>query len=604
MIRDTRSGSKSFRFKDDSVTDVTGKSVALNKQSYLKKYGPGVPAWDQHYIYSYSEIYKASPAQRNFYLLFKINFLNGVYFDLEGNNNYAFILLFDFFDEYETHKSQIDIQKHLLKLGYMYPETRSYTESFITKKRQERNLADEQPRFAPKKLMRLPKILQDLPWHLGNAYKDLLKLNKEEVSLLNKLWNPDNAFWKIRQTGPEIIKLFLTTIESLKEKYAEEGTDLDVQFHAISVLISKYHYRYRPGSNNYKLSIESTTTDIYSTIFKLCENVVRDHYDHKRRINTNLIYANSVIIQELETRVLSKVREIIAEKSEFISLPTDATEKELNAQSPNRWKSRFKKLTDRYASSPKRFFDDVLRLAKLNERNPEIQEIYYDASRFISAFDRETALKLYVYYLYCDLKTVNTESLRLSKTVQKKLFENKEQLHNFERLISELIIDKDLDKAIAEVQYVYKQRRKQIKLDSKTIESVINKHSGTVDLLNDYLRDEYEDDNNYLESQQINDEEIRIDITQKSEEPQFLQKDKQVVFTPTQLALLDLFLKNNYALWESDLEAFAKSKGVFKNQLIDSLNEATYELFDDILIEEEEGIYLLNANYYHRLFAI
>lgn len=34
-----------------------------------------------------------------------------------------------------------------------------------------------------------------------------------------------------------------------------------------------------------------------------------------------------------------------------------------------------------------------------------------------------------------------------------------------------------------------------------------------------------------------------------------------------------------------EIEEFVKSKGVLKNQLIESINESCYELLDDVLIE-------------------
>jgi hypothetical protein len=51
------------------------------------------------------------------------------------------------------------------------------------------------------------------------------------------------------------------------------------------------------------------------------------------------------------------------------------------------------------------------------------------------------------------------------------------------------------------------------------------------------------------------------------------------------------------------LETFAKSKGVFKNQLIESINEICYEILDDVLIEEEDEFYTINPDYYQKLLV-
>ena len=54
---------------------------------------------------------------------------------------------------------------------------------------------------------------------------------------------------------------------------------------------------------------------------------------------------------------------------------------------------------------------------------------------------------------------------------------------------------------------------------------------------------------------------------------------------------------------QTEFEAFAKSKGVFKNQLIESINDICFERLDDVLIEEDEEYYTVNQYYYHKLLA-
>jgi TerB-C domain len=65
--------------------------------------------------------------------------------------------------------------------------------------------------------------------------------------------------------------------------------------------------------------------------------------------------------------------------------------------------------------------------------------------------------------------------------------------------------------------------------------------------------------------------------------------------------VLEIFFENNLSISLSDLEVFAKSKGFFKNQLIESINETCYAILDDILIEEDENFYTIDENYYQKL---
>jgi hypothetical protein len=64
---------------------------------------------------------------------------------------------------------------------------------------------------------------------------------------------------------------------------------------------------------------------------------------------------------------------------------------------------------------------------------------------------------------------------------------------------------------------------------------------------------------------------------------------------------LELFSKSNFSIPQSELEIFAKSKGIFKNQLIESINETCYDFLDDVLIEEEDDYYTINTNYFQRI---
>jgi hypothetical protein len=43
------------------------------------------------------------------------------------------------------------------------------------------------------------------------------------------------------------------------------------------------------------------------------------------------------------------------------------------------------------------------------------------------------------------------------------------------------------------------------------------------------------------------------------------------------------------------------ARRVFKNQLIDSINEVCFAVLDDILIEEEEEYYLINKDHYQKI---
>ena len=587
--------------QDDSIIDVTGDSYRINANSDLKKYSSGVPYWAHHYVCSYSEINSATVEQRFFYGIFKNSFLNGEYLDLDGNSNYAFILLFDLLSEYENHKDIPKLEKQLQELGQCYSKTKSYGISFLIQKMEAKGDSEGVSRLRIEERYGYQNNTDYDYWRLGSKYKTKLKLNDEDVKLLNKLWYPSNNFCSVEYCCVEILKLYISVIAELKASYLAEGTSIEDQFLAVADLIARIHFKYKNGSQNYKYCIETTTNEFYSHIFKHCENAVREYYGHKRKINTDTYYTTADAKTEFETKIISKVSSLLPVLISKVSLPDEATDIELNSQNTNRWKIKFEDLTTNYNDKSKEFVDSIVTLGKLNKKNPSIENIFFEASKFIAKYDNGSALFLYVHYLYHDLKSATFDNKQLTKTIQKSLFKTNEQLHDFEIIVSELIKDKDLEKALKNVSKIYEVKRKKIQLDSTSIKEVQQQHSGTVELLNEYLKDDFEDENNTIKSQEINNEEIEIEITQKSENTVDSAFLSSLSFSPLHLSALELFIKSNFSVPQSEIEVFAKSKGIFKNQLIESINETCYDLLDDVLIEEEDDYYTINTNYFKRI---
>lgn len=589
--------------KDNSIIDVTGESfeiVQTDGEVGLNQSEIRVPFWEHHYVYSFSEINGATKEQKEFYIYLKNQFLNKIYVDLEDNTNYAFVLLFDLLREYDSYQNIIKLENQLHLLGQFYPKTKSYAVSFLTRKMEARG--DDEGVARLNNEYQYGYNYYDY-WSFGNNYKTKLNLTDDEVKLLNRLYSPNNNFCNIEFCCLEIIKLYLSTIKQLLGKCVEEETNFDEHIAAVADLVARKQFRYRLNSQNYKYCIESTPNEIYSNIFKHCENAVRQHYEHKRKLNADAYFTNTEVKAEFETRIGAKVKEIIAGLVLHIALPDEATEIELYSQNANRWKIKFGELTATYKNDTKQFVESILLLGKLNGKNPSVENIFFEASKFIAKTDKEASLSLYIYYLYHDLKSATFDNKKLTKTIQKSLFKTNEQLHNFEIIIGEFIKDRNLEKALQEVSKIYAVKRKKIQLNTALIKEVQQQHSGTVELLNEFLQDEYEDETTTIKTREINSEEISIEIIQKNETISNSMFTSEIAFTQIHTTTLEIFSKNNLTLSQSELETFAKSQGAFKNQLIGSLNEICYETLDDVLIEEEDDFYTISENYYQRLLA-
>jgi hypothetical protein len=303
------------------------------------------------------------------------------------------------------------------------------------------------------------------------------------------------------------------------------------------------------------------------------------------------------IVELYEQKLLSKLRSLLPIWVLRVEKPDEKTEIELFSRNTTRWKINFEEICKQCGSVPDEFYQGIGELVRLNRKNPSVETIWYEAARFIAKRDNIIALRLYTHYIYQDLNSDNFDNRKLNKTVQKDLFHDVAQVVDFEAIIANLIIDKDLEKALDAVSHIYQPKHRKIILNRDTINQVSEKHSGTVELLNKYL----DDDATEFDTQPTKREEIVIKINIPEPATPTKVYSDTLTFTALQEEALENFRKANFTIPVADLEIFAKIKGVFKNQLVDRINELCYDLLDDILIEQEDDNYIINEDYYQAI---
>jgi hypothetical protein len=106
-----------------------------------------VPYWKLSYIYSTELLNQANPEQKKFYDYFKNSFLNNVFIDQQGNDNYSFILFYDLISSYYIHHDLKLLEKQFENLGKYYPITSNYSTSKIIEEFEKRNDFDSAWQF-------------------------------------------------------------------------------------------------------------------------------------------------------------------------------------------------------------------------------------------------------------------------------------------------------------------------------------------------------------------------------------------------------------------------------------------------------------------------
>lgn len=590
--------------EDPSIIDVSEYSEKIEQdQSHPDE--DRVPVWPHKYIYSANAIDGASNRQMAFYHKFKSNFLNDIYLDLEGNTNYAFVLYFDLIDDFKQH-NQIDIlERQLISLGKICNETKPYSIAFLKNKRDALSPIPERNFSITEAVPNYSESYRDYDLSgLGSKYKARLKLRSDKVEILNNLIDTSNKFNSIEYCELALVKMFLTVLRKLENGYVKEGKNIKEHIDAIAAIELTEHYKYTPGSYGYESAFKRFGNSVNQTIYKMCENQLRDHFDVGRKTDLNWYIHSENALKEFTSRFQLRLEKLL--KNEINKLePTNLeTEIELNEYNKARWKGKLEALEADFSDEKVAdYLSEIVKLEVENKFNPSLENIFYQASKFIAKYNKVESLKLYIRYLYYDLQSTSVDNKQLTKTIQKSLFKTKDQLRDFEFIVSDLIHKKDLNAALEAVSGLYTVKRKKIQLDVSAIKEVHEKHSDTVELLNEYLQDEYDDGDNLIKTDELNNEEVSIEIKSKTQDEVQPQTNSLSGLNAIQSQLLDLFFKNSLVLNVQELETFAKSKGVFKNQLVESINEVCFEKLDDVLIEEEETKYTISENYFKTIYS-
>jgi len=439
-------------------------------------------------------------------------------------------------------------------------------------------------------------VLED---RLGDEYQKQLNLNDQQVYILNRLWYPSNNFSSIPFCRSQIVKLFVLILDDLAYKYQKQGTAIEVEFNTIADLMTRSRFKNGLNDYSYKHTMLSSLNDIHYNIFKHVENSLRVHYSHTRKINTNPDISDEEVLSEYHTRITDKLSQVLQVWIPRVDMPDRKTERLLYAQSPGRWKQAFEQISRDCRNDTTRYMDLVMDLAELNSSNPSLEMIYYEASKDISSVDPKAALTLYIHYIYADLLSETFDNRQLNKNNIKKLFKTDEQLHDFQVVVKNLIASKALGQALTAVSTLLLPKRKKISLNADAIEAIKKRHSGTVELLNKYMQEDEE-------PAAVTQLAVAVDLS----EPVVASADglgkiffDEINLSDLQSDVLIYFSLNNFAVPQCEIGKIAKERGVFKNQLIDSINEACFEAIDDVLIEEEEDNYVIYEHYYQNILA-
>ena len=442
-------------------------------------------------------------------------------------------------------------------------------------------------------------------YKLGKKYKDTLNLAKQEVSWLNKLWPDRNVFNSIEGCEMEIVKLYLATNKKLNALLKKEGSSLSNEMEPLLEKTADYQRQTYQYWTDFKLSDakELLESSVHQHIYRKAESIIRDKWNHKRKIQTDFISCGPDVKILFDEKLCLLIDKSMSKSISTIGEPDDATEIALNETGTGRWKTQFEQITNNFKKeSLADTIAQLYRIGELNVKNIHVEHVYYEASKFLANQDKLESLRFYLHYIWHDLNSRQVDGKQLNKTIQKKLFVKQQELELFQEIVTELLKSKNLKKALDDVAGVYIPKRKSIKIDVNAVQLVEKQHAGTVEILSEYLREEQEPET-IVTIDSTRDEEMTISIGSADQSIPADTNDSKIDFSPVQRQCLKVFEENDFTLSFESIELFAKQNGLFKNQLIDGINDRCMDLLDDVLIEEAEEGFEVNVNYHKQIFA-
>ncbi|MFT6320480.1 MAG: hypothetical protein ACJAT4_001405 [Granulosicoccus sp.] len=434
-------------------------------------------------------------------------------------------------------------------------------------------------------------------WKFGTKYKKRLGLSQKEVDLLNRIYIGGTVFTEIQQGADESARFYLRAVNGLEKFYEAKGVNLfkkiahiDKVKRAFTRTDYGHEYWYNPSDN------------IFRSFFKLCENAVREKYSHKRKLDES--FYTSDFGDYLTDISGQQIRAIIGNEIDKIAPPLSESVIKLNALNRTRWTIEFNEIKAKVKEySAKELLQSLNKLCELNIENTSLSKIYFDSFKLLIEVNKIAALKFYLQYYHSVSKTIKTKIKQISAAQMKKLFKNEEQVADFKQIVWELSTKKDLLEAVKKLPSIYATKKKAIKLDVNAISQIKEMHSETVGKLNELLEE--------------SDEEIIIETSPKPDSekqkepasPDVLEgldaifdledddDDETLNFKDYQVDFIRMVIANDCEISSEVVNQFSKEKGVFRNQLINGINETFYEVHEDNLLEESENGYQLYEEY-------
>ena len=406
----------------------------------------------------------------------------------------------------------------------------------------------------------------------------------------------------------EITKFYINAMQCLTKYYIDKKKSFNKIIFDLAKESILNKYKYIENEYHFKNLFQFELAQLFNIIFDFVKNIVIINLGlTPKKNNFQYIYnLHNKTFKSFDDNIIGVLNKYLFDLKKNITTPNTDTILEFISFSESLFKNTLNTIISDYNNDVDEYLFRVHRFFNICKLVKNRYVIYFEAANFLSKpreihknkftqKEKEATISFYLHYIYYNIKY---EIKKLPKYNLNLLFENEEHkknFANFSKNFSQLLIHKKINlfkKLLNDIPNLFLIKRKKINIENSTIKHTENKHSETLNLLNNFL----------------NDEEPKIKINNIKKEnvtgSEYINKKSvsyKINFSTVQLEILDLFCINEFKLTNIDLDNFTKKNKILKNQFIDSINEKAFEILDDNLIEFDDNLFYLNENYYNKI---
>ncbi|MCI0470673.1 MAG: hypothetical protein L0Y73_03345 [Candidatus Aminicenantes bacterium] len=239
--------------------------------------------------------------------------------------------------------------------------------------------------------------------------------------------------------------------------------------------------------------------------------------------------------------------------------------------------------------SPQQKMEKFAEFLKRHKMNKHIKDIYFKAAKEFAQINKREALIVYLkYYQLSSREESKTEPI--PDRVKKSIFKNELEYEAFNDVVEALKSDDNMSAALAKIDERY---RKKIDLNKSRIAGIKSQHAKTLNRLSEILNESENEPEKENEKENENEKETTAAPIRSRAE----NESAGIAWNPIQAEFLALFVHNDYVLPREAVVEFARSKNLFESYLVNEINELFIDVFDDILIAEEETKFTIDPGY-------